>query len=118
MFRRNWDIIIGFMGLGLLFGSPLLNFLPIETFNGIISLGVLLMIISTVGVLFRIKKRHSRLGLKRELASHIGITICSKCGTRTKMKYTEPFDPSNIDYLEGHTICPKCGHKENWKEGE
>jgi len=49
--------------------------------------------------------------LKRELASTIGITICSKCGTRTKMIKTES-DPQQGWY--GYTICPKCGHREKW----
>ena len=41
----------------------------------------------------------------------IGITICGKCGTRTKMIKTEP-DPQQGWY--GYTICPKCEHRENW----
>ena len=67
-----------------------------------------------------VKTPPSRIWLKRELASSIGITICSKCGTRTKMIRTEPFDPSawGIGVWVGYAICPKCGHKENWREGE
>ena len=119
MFRRNWDVIIGFMGLGLMFGSnPVSNLLPFASFNAILGLGLLLMIISAVGVLFRIKKRPSRLGLKRDLGSLIGITICKKCGTKTKLKYTESIPDRMGNEWIGYAICPKCGNKEKWLSGD
>ena len=118
MFRRNWDVIIGLMGLSLMFGSmPVSNLLPFASFGGILGLGLLLMIISSVGVLFRIKKRPSRLGLKRDLESLIGITICKKCGTRTKTKQTESIQGEMGNKWMGYTICPKCGNKEKWLSG-
>ena len=52
----------------------------------------------------------------RELASLIGITICSKCGTRTKMKTTESLN-YGVDGREGYATCPKCGHKDKWMSG-
>jgi hypothetical protein len=62
-----------------------------------------------------VKRPPSPIWLKRELASSIGITICSKCGTQTKMKRTE----SGLDSRwYGFAICPKCGHKENWLSGD
>ena len=65
------------------------------------------------------KKFPIEIRIKRELASMIGITICSKCGTRTKFKPTEISPMSTTDtYWEGYTICSKCGHKERWKEGD
>jgi len=65
------------------------------------------------------KKIPIDIRIKRELASMIGITICSKCGTRTKMKPTEISPMSTTDaYWEGYAICPKCGSKERWKEGD
>jgi hypothetical protein len=66
------------------------------------------------------EKIPARIKLKREIASSIGITVCSKCGTRTKMIRTEPFSPEfwGSGNWVGYAICPKCGHKENWKEGE
>jgi len=57
----------------------------------------------------------------RELASLIGITICSKCGTRTKMKRTERFRRDHLagtDKWIGYAICPKCGSKEGWSDSE
>ncbi len=57
------------------------------------------------------------IGFKRELASHIGITICGKCGTRTKMKYTESIPSKIRDEWIGYATCPKCGNKEKWKSG-
>jgi len=55
----------------------------------------------------------------RELASYFGITLCSKCGTRTKMKRTKQIDRVSLetDVSEGYTICPKCGSKEKWLDG-
>jgi len=118
MFRRNWDVIIGFMGLGLMFTStPVGNLLPFASFNAIIGLGFLLMIISAIGLLFRIKKIPSRSGLKRELESLVGITVCKKCGTRTKMKQTESIPGEMGNKWMGYTICPKCGNKEKWLSG-
>ena len=55
--------------------------------------------------------------LKREIASSIGITLCGKCGTRTKMKNTESIPSKTRDEWIGYTICPKCGHKEKWLSG-
>lgn len=52
--------------------------------------------------------------LKREIASYVSITICSKCGTRTKMKYAESVPSKTNDMGFGYTICPKCGNKEEW----
>ena len=63
----------------------------------------------------KVERPPTRIWLKRELASTIGITICSKCGTRTKMKKTES---SKDSQWYGYTICPKCGHKENWLSGD
>jgi len=57
---------------------------------------------------------------KREMAAYIGITICSKCGTRTKMKSTEHVKRvklEGLDIQKGYAICPKCGHKEGWIDG-
>ena len=52
--------------------------------------------------------------LKRELASYVLITIFSKCGTRTKVKYTQSVPSKTDDMGIGYTICPKCGNKEEW----
>jgi len=52
--------------------------------------------------------------LKREVASSFGITICSKCGARTKMKETESIPSKTADEWIGYTVCPKCGNKEKW----
>jgi len=54
--------------------------------------------------------------IKKELASYFGITICSKCGTRTKMKVTKK-SILRSDAWEGYTICSKCGYKEGWTSG-
>jgi len=59
--------------------------------------------------------------LKREIASYFGITICNKCGTRTKIKPTKNVKRFNIDGVstsEGYSICPKCGQKERWMSGD
>ncbi len=56
----------------------------------------------------------ARIWLKRELASLIGITLCNKCGTRTKIEKTKEI--SGIGEI-GYTVCPKCGHKEKWMYG-
>jgi len=63
----------------------------------------------------KVEEIPARIWLKRELASAIGITICSKCGTRTKMIKThlDPDFPS-----AGYATCPKCGRKEKWRVGE
>ena len=58
-----------------------------------------------------------RINLKRELASSIGITICGKCGTRTKMKYSESIPDEMGKEWIGCAICPKCGNKEKWQYG-
>ena len=63
------------------------------------------------------ENRPTRISLKRELASSIGITICGKCGTRTKMRYTESTPGITTDVWNGYTICPKCGNRENWLSG-
>jgi len=57
------------------------------------------------------------IGFKRGLASTIGITICGKCGTRTKMKHTESIPGKMGNEWIGYAICPKCGNKEKWKSG-
>ena len=49
----------------------------------------------------------------REIALYMGLTICGKCGTGTKMKYTESVSSKTRDAWMGYTICPKCGNKEN-----
>jgi len=54
--------------------------------------------------------------LKREMVSYFGITICSKCGKRTKMKHTDTLD-GDYGVWKGYTICPKCGYKEKWLDG-
>ena len=59
-----------------------------------------------------------RIWLKRELASSMGITICGKCGTRTKMKHTESIPDKIGKEWIGHAICPKCGNKEKWLSGD
>jgi len=55
-----------------------------------------------------------------EFASCFGITLCCKCGTRTKMKHTKQIhrDSFEIAISEGYTICPKCGSKEKWMDGQ
>jgi len=55
--------------------------------------------------------------IKRELGSLIGITTCKKCGTRTKIKYTESLDKIGDEWI-GYAICPKCGNKEKWLSGD
>ena len=61
------------------------------------------------------KEPHSLYWLKRELASAIGITICGRCGTRTKMI---PTDEGLDEGWDGYATCPKCGQKEKWRIGE
>ena len=55
--------------------------------------------------------------LKKEVASSFGITICSKCGARTKMKSMESIPSKTTDEWIGYTTCPKCGNKEKWLSG-
>ncbi len=50
----------------------------------------------------------------RELATHIGITLCSRCLAWTKIIRT---DDLGDDTWVGYAICPKCGQKDNWMEG-
>jgi len=57
------------------------------------------------------------LGFIRETASYMGITICSKCGTRTKMKYAGSVSSKTRNDWIGYTICPNCGNKEKWLSG-
>ena len=57
------------------------------------------------------------LGFIRETASYMGITICSKCGTRTKMKYAGSASSKTRNDWIGYTICPNCGNKEKWLSG-
>ena len=59
----------------------------------------------------KVEKIPPRIWLKRKLASSIGMTVCSKCGTRTKMEKTEEI--SGVGNI-GYTECPKCGHKQKW----
>ena len=61
------------------------------------------------------KEPRSPYWLKRELASAIGITICGRCGTRTKMI---PTDEGLDEGWDGYATCPKCGQKEKWRIGE
>jgi len=60
------------------------------------------------------KEPRSPYWLKRELASSIGITICGKCGTRTKIGKTEEI--SGVGRF-GFSKCPKCGREEKWMFG-
>jgi len=53
-----------------------------------------------------------------EIASYMGITICRKCGTRTKMNYAESGSSKTRDELIRYTICPKCGNKKKWLSGD
>ena len=63
----------------------------------------------------KVEEIPARIWVKRELASAIGITICSKCGTRTKMIKTH----LDSDFPSaGYATCPKCGRKEKWRVGE
>ncbi len=50
----------------------------------------------------------------REIASSIGITLCSKCLTWTKIIKT---DQIKDDIWKGYAICPKCGQKDKWIDG-
>ena len=62
------------------------------------------------------KKGGGKFKLLQEINSLIGVTICKKCGTRTKYKKMEKLD--SRDFTLGYTICPKCGNHENWTSGE
>ena len=59
----------------------------------------------------------SGIKLTREVGSLFGITICKKCGARTKMKHTGPILDKLGDEWAGYAICPKCGTKERWLSG-
>jgi len=50
----------------------------------------------------------------REIASCIGITLCSKCLNWTKIIKT---DQIKDDIWKGYAICPKCGQKDKWIDG-
>ena len=50
----------------------------------------------------------------REIASCIGITLCSKCLTWTKIIKTNQIKD---DIWKGYAICPKCGQKDKWIDG-
>jgi len=120
MVRRSWDIIVGLIGILLLiigiFGSRIL---PNEFSVGIIILGIVLSLLGFAGGISRLRIKPTGSGFKRFLASYIGITICSKCGTRTKLKDTELFDRSRLgnENWIGYAICPKCGQKDKWIHG-
>ena len=62
----------------------------------------------------KVEEIPARIWLKKELASTIGITICGKCGAKTKIEKTEEI--SGVGKL-GFAVCPKCGHKEKWMYG-
>ena len=50
----------------------------------------------------------------RELASCIGITLCSKCLSWTKIIKTDHIK----DHIwVGYAICPNCGQKDKWQDG-
>ena len=50
----------------------------------------------------------------RDVAICLGVTLCSKCLTWTKMIKTKQIK----DHIwNGHTICPKCGQKDGWQVG-
>lgn len=66
----------------------------------------------------KIEEIPTRVWIKKELASMIGITLCGKCGTRTKLQYKESIEGKIGDEWIGYTICPKCGHKEKWLSGD
>jgi ribosomal protein L40E len=57
------------------------------------------------------------IGFMSETASYMGITICRKCGIRTKMNYAESVSSKTRDELSGYTICHKCGNKKKWLTG-
>ena len=53
--------------------------------------------------------------LIRNVASCVGITLCSKCLAWTKIQnagYTEDGDP------KGFTICSRCGQKDWWNNND
>lgn len=54
------------------------------------------------------------LKIIRELASCIGITLCSECLAWTKIIRTD-----NIrDHIwNGYAICSRCGQKDKWIDG-
>ena len=50
----------------------------------------------------------------RELASCIGITLCSRCLAWTKIIKTDHIQ----DHIwSGYAICPRCGQKDKWVDG-
>ena len=49
------------------------------------------------------------------LLSFAGITICKKCGRRTKYKIMDELDAGNVSL--GYTQCDKCGNREFWVRG-
>ena len=52
------------------------------------------------------------LSFFRHLVSTLGITLCSKCGARTKL------DKKLGHYItESNSKCPKCGNIDNWGSG-
>jgi uncharacterized protein (UPF0212 family) len=54
------------------------------------------------------------MGFMRDTALYMGITICCKCGTRTKIKYIESILSKTRNEWIGYTVCPKCENKEKW----
>jgi len=61
----------------------------------------------------KIEEIPAKVWIKKELASMIGITICGRCGTKTKTEKTEISGVGKV----GYTTCPKCGHREKWMFG-
>ena len=61
----------------------------------------------------KIEEIPARIWLKKELASTIGITICSRCGTRTKIEKEVISEVGKFGYAK----CPKCGREEKWMYG-
>ena len=51
----------------------------------------------------------------QSLLSFAGITICKKCGRRTKYKMMDDLDAGNVTL--GYTLCHKCGNREFWITG-
>jgi hypothetical protein len=62
------------------------------------------------------KKSEGKFKILQDLSSMIGVTICKKCGTRTKYKKIEKLDSGDVTL--GYTVCPKCGNRENWTSGD
>ena len=60
-------------------------------------------------------KKGGKFKILQELVSVIGITICKKCGARTKYKKTDEMGAEG--YTLGYTICPKCGNMQVWTSG-